>query len=241
MNPSIPNLPVSSPADVTSPGVAYTAAVTPPAPAPKDNGIRSWQINGRGVRVQAGTLKSPKKRGFPTFRFIFSPEDPNVPPGWADVTNLVATLDVADQLAVVFNKEVLRELAAAIAEAATEVTPEGVRSINTALIAVKAKEVVAAYLAEKEGTKTLLEDRAALSEEYRQLAGVIVAAALAGRDVNKDPELKATANKVGRIALEIAEIEKKIEAIKTKKNKGASAATAAPTTATAPTAPAVAK
>ena len=210
-----------------------TGTVAPVVP-PKDNGIRSWQVNGRGVRVQAGTLKSPKKKGWPTFRFIFNPEDPNALPGWADVTALVTTLDIADKSAVIFNKEVLRELASAIAEAATEVTAEGVRSINTALIGAKAKEVVDSYLAEKEGTKTLLEDRANLSEEYRQLAGVIVAAALSGKDVNKDPELKATANKVGQIALQIGEIEKKIEALKNKRDKAATAAPAAPILPTAP-------
>lgn len=236
MNPTVPTSPGNVPNLPVAPADPAVAAVTPPVVAPKDNGIRSWQVNGRGVRVQAGTLKSPKKKGWPTFRFIFSPEDPNHQPGWADITNLVVTLDIADQLAVITNKEILRDLSAAIAEAATEVTAEGVRSINTAAIGAKAKEVVAAYLAEKEGSKTLLEDRANLSEEYRQLAGVIVAAALSGKDVNKDPELKATANKVGQIALQIGEIEKKIEALKAKRSKAATAPVA-----TAPVLPTAAK
>jgi len=212
---------------IVNPSIVNTGTVNVPAETPKDNGIRSWSVNGKQTRVQTGTIKTGKSKGQPHFRFIFHPEEPSTNPTWADVTSLVATLDVADQLAIVVNKEVLRELAHEISLRITETTPEGVKSLNVAKIGAIAKEVVMTYLADKDTAKKLAEEIAELSAEYQTLANEVLAAALQGRKVNEEPELKAKANRIGNLSLQIQEKNTKLANASRKKAAPAAAPAAA--------------
>lgn len=220
---------------------------TPASEPPKDNGIRSWGINGKQTRVQTGVVKTGKNKGQPQFRFIFHPEEPNTNPTWADVTQLAAVLEVADPMAVIVNREVLRDLAHEVSLKITETTPEGVKTLNTAKIAQAAKEVVESYLADKETGKKLSEEIGELSATYQSLANEVVAAALSGINVKADPELSKKANQLSQLTLKIQELNVKLANLSRK--KAAAAANAAnPTTvaavaaaAAAPKAPAPAK
>ena len=191
--------------------------VTPTAPAPADNGIRSWQINGAGVRVQTGVIKGGKKAGTPQFRFIYSVDEPNTLPNWAALTGLVAQLGVADKLAAVVQKEIVNDLAKEVSARITEKTPEGVLTLNAA-------KVVDEYLAEKEGAKTLLAEIAELNDEYRKSADVILQASLKGQQIKGNKDLEALANKIAQVTLKIGELQAKLENMKRKKPAAAAPA-----------------
>lgn len=201
-----------------------TPTVTPTAPAPADNGIRSWQINGAGVRVQTGIIKGGKKAGTPQFRFIYSVDEPNTLPNWAALTGLVAQLGVADKLAAVVQKEILGDLAKEVSARITEKTPEGVLTLNSAKVAETTAKVVDEYLAEKEGAKTLLAEIAELNDEYRKSADVILQASLKGQQIKGNKDLEALANKIAQVTLKIGELQAKLENMKRKKPAAAAPA-----------------
>lgn len=223
-NPTAPTVPATVP-PTASPTV-------PPAPTPADKGIRSWSINGKQTRVQTGAVKGGKQKGQPLFKFIWHPEDPTVKPTLANVVDLLTNLDIADDTAIIIDREILKDLAHEVSLRVTEVTPEQIKTLNPAKIPAAAKAVIAEYLKEREQAKDIAAQIAALSEEYRATANTIIAASIAGKNINADPELKAAANKVSQLTMQIAELNKKLENAK-RKPAAAPAAAAAPATAPA--------
>lgn len=197
------------------------------APTPADKGIRSWAINGKQTRVQTGMVKTGKQKGQPLFKFIWHPEDLSIKPVFSQIVELVTVLDIADPIAVVIDREIIKDLAHEISLRITETTAEGVKTLNSAKIPAAAKAVVEEYLKEREQAKDIAAQIAALSEEYRATANDIIAASIAGKNINADPELKAKANKVSQLTMQIAELNKKLE---NTKRKAATPAPAAPAT-----------
>ena len=209
------------------PNPTNVAPTAPAAPTPADKGIRSWAINGKQTRVQTGMVKAGKQKGQPLFKFIWHPEDLSIKPVFSQIVELVTVLDIADPIAVVIDREIIKDLAHEISLRITETTAEGVKTLNSAKIPAAAKAVVEEYLKEREQAKDIAAQIAALSEEYRATANDIIAASIAGKNINADPELKAKANKVSQLTMQIAELNKKLE---NNKRKAASPAPAAPAT-----------
>jgi len=209
------------------PNPTNVAPTAPAAPTPADKGIRSWAINGKQTRVQTGMVKTGKQKGQPLFKFIWHPEDLSIKPVFSQIVELVTVLDIADPIAVVIDREIIKDLAHEISLRITETTAEGVKTLNSAKIPAAAKAVVEEYLKEREQAKDIAAQIAALSEEYRATANDIIAASIAGKNINADPELKAKANKVSQLTMQIAELNKKLE---NTKRKAATPAPAAPAT-----------
>ena len=212
---------------IPNPTNVAPAAAAPAAPTPADKGIRSWAINGKQTRVQTGMVKTGKQKGQPLFKFIWHPEDLSIKPVFSQIVELVTVLDIADPIAVVIDREIIKDLAHEISLRITETTAEGVKTLNSAKIPAAAKAVVEEYLKEREQAKDIAAQIAALSEEYRATANDIIAASIAGKNINADPELKAKANKVSQLTMQIAELNKKLE---NTKRKAATPAPAAPAT-----------
>ena len=209
------------------PNPTNVAPTAPAAPTPADKGIRSWAINGKQTRVQTGMVKTGKQKGQPLFKFIWHPEDLSIKPVFSQIVELVTVLDIADPIAVVIDREIIKDLAHEISLRITETTAEGVKTLNPAKIPAAAKAVVEEYLKEREQAKDIAAQIAVLSEEYRATANDIIAASIAGKNINADPELKAKANKVSQLTMQIAELNKKLE---NTKRKAATPAPAAPAT-----------
>lgn len=209
------------------PNPTNVAPTAPAAPTPADKGIRSWAINGKQTRVQTGMVKTGKQKGQPLFKFIWHPEDLSIKPVFSQIVELVTVLDIADPIAVVIDREIIKDLAHEISLRITETTAEGVKTLNSAKIPAAAKAVVEEYLKEREQAKDIAAQIAVLSEEYRATANDIIAASIAGKNINADPELKAKANKVSQLTMQIAELNKKLE---NTKRKAATPAPAAPAT-----------
>ena len=209
------------------PNPTNVAPTAPAAPTPADKGIRSWAINGKQTRVQTGMVKTGKQKGQPLFKFIWHPEDLSIKPVFSQIVELVTVLDIADPIAVVIDREIIKDLAHEISLRITETTAEGVKTLNSAKIPAAAKAVVEEYLKEREQAKDIAAQIAALSEEYRATANDIIAASIAGKNIDADPELKAKANKVSQLTMQIAELNKKLE---NTKRKAATPAPAAPAT-----------
>ena len=218
------------------PNPTNVAPTAPAAPTPADKGIRSWAINGKQTRVQTGMVKTGKQKGQPLFKFIWHPEDLSIKPVFSQIVELVTVLDIADPIAVVIDREIIKDLAHEISLRITETTAEGVKTLNPAKIPAAAKAVVEEYLKEREQAKDIAAQIAALSEEYRATANDIIAASIAGKNINADPELKAKANKVSQLTMQIAELNKKLENTKRKAATPAPAAPAAAATVPAPAA-----
>lgn len=196
-----------------------------------DPSLKTWTVNGKPLAVRTGTIKTGDNKGKPTFR-ILTAGVPDKTPTFAQVTGVLAQLNIADDVAPLIDREIIQDLAKEVATRIVGEDGKGGFTLNEGKVAEFAKKVIAEYLEQKAGKDQLRAELGELQAKQGEIMQQLMGAVAQGKDI-RSPDFAPLTNKATQIALKVSEITQKLNAAAQKKAKKAAAAAAAPAVAQA--------
>jgi len=200
-----------------------TTTSNTPAAAP-DVTVKQWTVNGKPLTVQTGTIKAGDNKGRPTFRILTAGAIGKAPTA-AQIITVLATLNIADAVAPLIDKEIIQDLCKEVASRARVQDAAGVWSFNEGKIGEAFVTVVKEYAEQKAGKDALRGELAELQQKQADIMKKLTTAIAEGKDL-RAAEFKPITNEASQVALKISEINSRLAAAANKKAKAKSAAPA---------------